>query len=189
MYRLTPISPGVVHSSPYRTRLRSARWQDISEADVAVVKDALERVPGVKDVRPLMRGFVIEHEARPDVVENIGSALGEVSPILLEDLTKEPGKAKKKKHGLMDGFKDHLPQFDFTLPSFDLSTLSLSDAGPIAKKAVPVVLAGAGVMLVVEGAPLLMGVTPLALFYLAYDFHWKAKQEKILNEVVAEQHE
>ncbi len=189
MDRLTPISPGVVHSSANRTRLKAARWQDISESDVAVVKDALERVPGVTDVRSIMRGFVIEHEARPDIVENIGMALAEVSPVLLEDLTKEPAQSKKKKNQWLDAVKDRMPHIDFALPAFDFNTVSLSDAGPLLKKAVPVALAGTGVILLLEGEVLLAGIGPLALLYLAYDSHWKIKQEKILNEIVAEHHE
>lgn len=189
MHRLTPISPGVVHSSLYRTRLKTAKWQDASESDVALVKDALERVQGVTEVRPVQRGFVIEHEARPDVVENIGLALSDVSPVLLEHLTKEPSHAKSKKHGLLDKFKFELPQFNLALPDMDLSSRSLSDVGPVVKKAIPAVLAGAGAFLLLEGESILAGIGPLALFYLAYDYYWKTKQEKALDEVAAEQHQ
>jgi hypothetical protein len=188
MERLTPISPGVVHSSPFRTRLKAARWQDASESDVALVKDALERVQGVTEVRPMLRGFVIEHEARPDVVENIGMALSEVSPVLLEDLTNEHKKAKKHSPGFLDKLKFDMPQFSFALPDLDLSSKSLSDAGPLVKKAIPAVLAGAGAFLLLEGESILAGVGPLALFYFAFDYHWKMKQEKVLEDVAAEQH-
>jgi hypothetical protein len=194
MDRLTPISPGVVHSSPNRTRLKAARWQDASESDVALVKDALERVPGVTEVRPMLRGYVIEHESRPDVVENIGVALSEVSPVLLEDLIKDETKTKKKKShgakesngdGWLDRFKFDLPHFNLSMPDVDLSTVTLSDAGPIAKKAIPAVLAGAGLLMLLEGEALLAGVGPLALFYWAFDYNWKMKQEKVLDEVAA----
>jgi len=185
MDRLTPISPGVVHSSPFRTRLKTAKWQDASEEDVALVKDALERVPGVIEVRAMPRGFVIEHEARADVVENIGVALAEVSPVLLEHLTEEPHREKHKVSGMLDRLKFDVPQ----LPDIDFSKASLSDAGPVIKKAIPAVLAGAGALLLLEGETLLAGVGPLALFYWAFDFNWKMKQEKVLTEVVAEQHE
>jgi hypothetical protein len=187
MDRLTPISPGVVHSSAFRTRLKAAKWQDASADDVALVKDALERVPGVTEVRPMLRGFVIEHESRPDVVENIGVALAEVSPVLLEDLTKHSKKDKKSGHKLLDRFRLEWPQFDFAMPNMD--ACSLSDAGPMIKKAVPAILAGAGAVMLLEGEALLAGLGPLALFYVAYDYHWKMKQEEeARGEVTAEHH-
>jgi len=156
---------------------------------VALVKDALERVQGVTEVRPMLRGFVIEHEARPDVVENIGAALSEVSPVLLEDLTREERKSKKKSHGFMDKFKFEMPQLNLGMPNIDLSTVTLSDAGTVAKKAVPLALAGAGAMMLFEGTSILAGVGPLALFYWAFDYDWKMRQEKVLDEVALDQHE
>jgi hypothetical protein len=158
---------------------------------VALVKDALERVQGVTEVRPMLRGFVIEHESRPDVVENIGVALAEVSPVLLEDLTKDhnKNKTKSKAHGLLDRLKFDPSRFDFTFPNLDLSTYSLADSGPAIKKAIPAVLAGAGALLLLEGESILAGVGPLALFYWAFDYQWKMRQEKVLDEITLEQHE
>jgi hypothetical protein len=199
MLRLTPISPGVVHSSPYRTRLKSSKWSAAREADVAMVKDALERVPGVLDVRAIASGLVIEHEARPDIVENIGAALAEVSPVLLEHLNEDPDasrKEHKKTHAhdrtmaekLLDKLNFDANTFNFSLPA--LSNLKAADAAPLAKeaakKAVPAVLAGAGIMLLMEGQSILAGVGPLALFYWAFDYNWKMNQDKAIGNVAEE---
>ena len=167
MDRLTPISPGVVHSSAYRTRLKSPKWHGASEDDVALVKDALERVPGVIDVKPMSSGFVIEHEARADVVENIGVALSEVSPVLLEHLTEEeePRAAKIKVQGLFEKLKlDNMHLGNLTLPDF--SSENIAEAAPIVKKAIPAVLTAAGAMLLLEGQSLLAGVGPPRSFLL-----------------------
>ena len=195
MLRLTPISPGVVHSSPYRTRLKSSKWTAASADDVAMVKDALERVPGVLEVRPIASGLVIEHEARPDIVENLGAALSEVSPVLLEHLNEDPHaaqKERKKAHAhektmaekLLDKLNFDASSFNFSVP--DLGNLSAADAAPLAKKAVPAVLAGAGIMLLLEGQSILAGVGPLALFYWAFDYNWKMNQEKAIGSVAEE---
>jgi len=189
MDRLTPISPGVVHSSPYRTRLKSAKWKHASADDVALVKDALERVPGVTEVRPMAKGFVIQHEPRADVVENIGSALSQVSPVLLEHLTEDPHSDDKKEHNkkerseksaaeyLLDRL--NLNSLTFAFPSIDSASQNIDDAKPLLKKTVPAILAGAGALLLLEGESILAGVGPLALFYWAFDFSWKMKQEQL----------
>jgi|GEM_PF-1292972 len=197
MDRLTPISPGVVHSSPCRTRLKTAKWKHASEEDVALVKDAIERVPGVTDVRPMARGFVIEHEARADVVENIGIALAEVSPVLLEHLTEDPHKARSEKSSggekssaelLLDRL--NLSRMNFSKLDFSNMSFPIFDGGgssddsstslqPALKKTVPAILAGAGALLLLEGESILAGVGPLALFYWAFDYSWKMKQERL----------
>ena len=190
MLRLTPISPGVVHSSPYRTRLKTAKWSGATADDVALVKDALERVPGVTEVRPMSSGFVLEHQSRPDVVENIGVALSEVSPVLLEHLTEDPhahsrkntGKAAEKTAGWLEKLQDEAAHYN--LP--DLTGVSMAEAGPIVKKAIPALLAGAGALLLLEGESLLAGVGPLALFYWAFDYKWKMRQEKAIDDVAEE---
>src|SRR5882762_5278414 len=71
--RLTPISQGVAHSSSHRTRLKVPKDHNIA-ANSLIVKDAIERVPGVKDVKvvPPIGSVVVEHDDRPDVLENIG---------------------------------------------------------------------------------------------------------------------
>jgi hypothetical protein len=183
MLRLTPISPGVVHSSPYRTRLKTAKWSGASENDVALVKDALERVPGVKEVRPMASGFVLEHESRPDVVENIGVALSEVSPVLLEHLTEDPHKHSRQIPVSGDRLFDRLKTeaANYNLP--DLTNMSLDEAAPLVKKAIPAILAGAGALLLLEGESILAGVGPLALFYWAFDYNWKMRQEKAIDKV------
>jgi len=192
MDRLTPISPGVVHSSPYRTRLKSAKWKHASADDVALVKDALERVPGVTEVRPMAKGFVIQHEPRADVVENIGSALSHVSPVLLEHLTEDPDSDDKKQHAKKDRSEKSAAEFlldrlnlhnfslnSLTFPSIDGASQNIEDAKPVLKKAVPAILAGAGTLLLLEGESILAGVGPLALFYWAFDYSWKMKQERL----------
>lgn len=193
MDRLTPISPGVVHSSPYRTRLKTAKWKHASESDVALVKDALEKVPGVTEVRPMAQGYVIHHEPRADVVENIGTALSQVSPVLLEHLTADPRQAHKHKNGgksaaesLLDRL--NLDRFDFSTFNFSLANApqSLEEAQPLIKKSVPAILAGAGALMLLEGESILAGVGPLALFYWAFDYNWKMKQERMQKQVINE---
>lgn len=179
--RLTPISSGVAHSSSHRTRLKVPRKHDIS-ADSVAIKDAIERVPGVKDVRVVapIGSVIVEHEDRPDVLENIGQALDEAAPAVLALLTAESAPADLAFTSLFSNLfaedAKNSTATDGNLPSVDSSTV---------KRVIPYAFLAAGLLRVLEGETILAGVGPLALFYWAFDSHWKFKQEKKEDEALA----
>jgi hypothetical protein len=172
--RLTPISSGVAHSSSHRTRLKVPRHHDIA-GDSSVLKDAIERVPGVKDVRivPPIGSVIVEHEDRPDVLENIGQAIGEAAPGVLALLTAEVAPTGLAVTSLFSNlFADDSK--NGASGGEDSPTIDVSGV----KRAIPFAFLAAGLMQVLEGEALLAGVGPLALFYWAFDSHWKFKQER-----------
>jgi hypothetical protein len=171
--RLSPISSGVAHSSAHRTRLKVPKSHNIADHSL-IVKDAIEHVPGVRDVKvvPPIGSVIVEHENRADVLENIGDAIAKASPELFALLTAElPG----RNLALMSVFSN-LFQDD------QKSAVDDAQVGLNFKKAIPYAFLAAGLMQVLEGEALLAGVGPLALFYWAFDSRWKFKQEAVAAE-------
>ena len=185
--RLSPISSGVAHSSAHRTRLKVPKGHNIADQSL-IVKDAIEHVPGVRDVKvvPPIGSVIVEHDNRPDVLENIGEAIQKASPELFTLLTEEVG---GKNLALLSMFSN-LFQEGANGSNSDSDAAS-APAGPNIKKIIPYAFIAAGLMQVLEGEALLAGVGPLALFYWAFDSRWKFKQEKVAAEThdlqVAEQ--
>ncbi len=177
--RLTPYSPGVVHSSTHRTRLKLPRAQ--CHADQAkIVKDALERVPGVRDVRVRRGGsVVIEHEERPDIIENLGEAISEAAPALIEILTED-----QREVGF--GLRGYVKKMFASSTKESEDDLAETSSPESLKKLVPLAFLAAGVMQLIEGEALLAGVGPIALFYWAFDSHWKFQQRELTEEVEVE---
>ncbi len=171
--RLSPISSGVAHSSAHRTRLKVPKSHNIADNSL-IVKDAIEHVPGVKDVKvvPPTGSVIVEHENRPDVLENIGHAIAQASPEVFALLTAE---SPAKSVALMSIFSN-LFQDD------PKSAVDDAQVGLNFKKAIPYAFLAAGLMQVLEGEALLAGVGPLALFYWAFDSRWKFKQEAVAAE-------
>jgi hypothetical protein len=171
--RLSPISSGVAHSSAHRTRLKVPKTHNIADHSLAV-KDAIEHVPGVKDVKvvPPIGSVIVEHENRPDVLENIGEAIAQASPEVFALLTAE---SPARSVALMSMFSN-LFQDD------PKSAIDDAQVGLNFKKAIPYAFLAAGLMQVLEGEALLAGVGPLALFYWAFDSRWKFKQEFVAAE-------
>ena len=173
--RLNPYSAGVVHSSPYRTRLKVPP-QHLTGDHARRLEDNLKSVPGVKDVRVSKNGsVVVEHEDRPDIVENIGEAIAEAVPMLLEiltDDTADKGGWLRHIYKLLDEKED------------DFET---GISGEKAKRFIPVAFFAAGAYLSLEGEALLAGVGPLALFYWAFDSNWKIKQAQAIHHIEEEE--
>lgn len=173
--RLNPYSAGVVHASPYRTRLKVPPHQ-LTEETATRLEDSLKSVPGVKDVRVSKNGsVVVKHEDRPDIVENIGEAIAEAVPVLLEILTEDShdkGGWLRHIYKLLDEKED----------DFDIGA-----AGAKAKRFIPLALFASGAYLLLEGEALLAGVGPLALFYWAFDSNWKFKQERAIHNIEEEE--
>ncbi len=177
--RLTPFSPGVVHSSTHRTRLKLPRAQCHAE-QAKIVKDALERVPGVRDVRVRRGGsVVIEHEDRADIIENLGQAISEAAPALIDILTDDSLDA-----GI--GLRAYVKKLFASNEESDDSNASETPSADSLKRLVPLAFVAAGVMQLLEGEALLAGVGPIALFYWAFDSHWKFQQRELTEEVEVE---
>lgn len=177
--RLTPFSPGVVHASTYRTRLKLPRAQCHGE-QAKVVKDALERVPGVRDVRVKRGGsVVIEHEDRPDIVENLGEAISQAAPNLIDILTEDS-------IGAGMGLRGYVKSLFATNEDSDEKNASEISSPESLKRFIPLAFLAAGVMQLLEGEALLAGVGPIALFYWAFDSHWKFQQRELTEEVEVE---
>jgi copper chaperone CopZ len=174
--RLNPYSPGVVHSSPYRTRLKVPR-QQVAGDNAHRIKGALETVPGVKDVRVSHNGsVVVEHDDRPDIIENIGEAIAEAAPTLLEILTddsRDRGGWLRYIYKLLDEKEE--------------DSASQPITGAKVKRAIPLAFFAAGAYMILEGESILAGVGPLALFYWAFDSNWKFKQEKVIEQIQEEE--
>jgi hypothetical protein len=187
--KLSPVSSGVVHSTAHRTRLKVPKDQRTPH-NAKVVKDALLSVPGVKDVR-VHEGsgnVVIEHDDRADIVENIGLALQEVAPELLAVLTAHTAGAGIGLSGLaaIGGFLGKI-LYDEQSKEDAAADNDKQDIKENLKRLVPWAFLGVGLMQLLEGEALLAGVPPLALFYWAFDTHWKFKEERIVAAIQEEE--
>ena len=173
--RLNPYSPGVVHASPHRTRLKLPK-DKIAGDNAERIKEALKRVPGVRDARLSgTSSVVIEHDERPDVIENIGEAIAGAVPTLIEILTddsRDRGGWLKYIYSLLDEKEES------DTPQFSRAKI---------KSAIPFAFLAAGAFQILEGESLLAGVGPLALFYWAFDSNWKFKQEKVMDKIQEEE--
>ena len=180
--KLTPISSGVVHSTAHRTRLKVPKQQRSSH-NAKVVKDAISLVPGVKEVR-IHEGsgnVIIEHDSRADIVENIGEAIRTVAPEHLAVLTEHTAG-----EGIGLGGLAAIGALLGNILSDNQDTSEQAAAGEARdvkaqiKRVIPWAFLGAGLLQLLEGESILAGVPPLALFYWAFDSHWKFKEEKII---------
>ncbi len=175
--RVSPISSGVAHSSAHRTRLKVPKSHNISD-QALLVKDAIEHVPGVREVKvvPPIGSVIVEHDNRPDVLENIGEAIEKASPELFALLTAEP---TGKSLALLSVFNN---LFQEEQNGHAEGAIPAAASGASLKKIVPYAFLAAGLMQVLEGEALLAGVGPLALFYWAFDSRWKFRQEAVAAE-------
>jgi hypothetical protein len=187
--KLSPVSSGVVHSTAHRTRLKVPKDQRTPH-NAKVVKDALLSVPGVKDVRfhEGSGNVVVEHDERADIVENIGEALKEVAPELLAVLTAHTAGAGIGLSGLaaIGGLLGKI-LYDEQTEGEQAVDNDKQDFKENIKRLVPWAFLGVGLMQLLEGEALLAGVPPLALFYWAFDTHWKFKEEKIVASIQEEE--
>jgi hypothetical protein len=143
-------------------------------------------VPGVKDVQLQIGSgnLVVEHDERADVVENIGEALREVSPQLVNELT--AGTSNSVGTGI--GLKGlaRLGTFLNGILSDDRSAKPAMGKEELAQKikgAIPWAFAAAGLIQLLEGEALLAGISPLVLLYWAFDTHWKFKEEAVVDSI------
>ncbi len=185
--KLSPISAGVVHSTAYRTRIKLPKDQR-SEDNAIAIKDALLVVPGVKDVQLQLGSgnLVIEHDERADVIENIGEALREVSPQLVNKLTAGTSNSVGTGIGLkglatLGTFFNGILSDDSSAK--DKPAVSKQEMGRKIKRAIPWAFAAAGLMQLLEGEALLAGISPLVLLYWAFDTHWKFKEEAVVDSI------
>jgi copper chaperone CopZ len=157
-----------------------------------VVKDAIEKVPGVESVH-IAHGtgnVVITHDDRPDILEHIGDAIYRAAPDVLEALvlgTHTNGMGL----GLSGLWAVGTVLNKFFGDSTTENTTENPDAKPVVnkndvKKYVPYAFFAAGIIQVFETEALMMGMAPLALFYYAFDTHWKFKQTHELDRIEAE---
>jgi copper chaperone CopZ len=181
--RLTPYSEGVAHSSKHRTRLRVPKGEKLPN-NLAEVKDAIKYVPGVLDVKaqPAIGSITVQHDDRPDILEQIGEAIKAVAPVLFTTLTAEP---TSRPRPLMTLFERILAGANTEGESDDGSA-----SGAVAvntdsmKKIVPYAFLAAGLYKLLEGETLLAGIGPMALFYWAFDLRWKLREEKRAKEIL-----
>ncbi|MDR3616402.1 MAG: heavy-metal-associated domain-containing protein [Candidatus Obscuribacterales bacterium] len=190
--KLSPVSSGVVHSSARRTRLKVAHPHRTAH-NAVVVKDAIEKVPGVESVH-IAHGtgnVVITHDDRPDILEHIGDAIYKVAPDVLEALV-----IGTHTNGMGLGLSGLWAVGTVLGKIFgDAATTESSNESPDGKpdvnksdvkKYIPYAFLAAGVIQVLETEALMMGMAPLALFYYAFDTHWKFKQSNELDRIEAE---
>jgi copper chaperone CopZ len=190
--KLSPVSSGVVHSSARRTRLKVAQPHRTAH-NAVVVKDAIEKVPGVESVH-IAHGtgnVVITHDDRPDILEHIGDAIYKAAPDVLEALV-----LGTHTNGMGLGLSGLWAVGTVLGKIFgDATTTESSNESPDGKpvvnnndvkKYIPYAFLAAGVIQVLETEALMMGMAPLALFYYAFDTHWKFKQTNELDRIEAE---
>jgi hypothetical protein len=190
--RLTPISTGVAHSSARRTRLKVPKNHHLTGSEGVSgesIKDALELVPGVKSVRLVapIGSVVVEHDDRPDVLEEIGKAIEKASPALFKLLTEEAAEPELAVFSLFSNlFADDSKKSASARGEVIAENIAADEASSqTLKKALPFAFLAAGLMQILEGEALLAGVGPLALFYWAFDSRWKFKQEQMAKQSIA----
>lgn len=193
--KLSPVSSGVVHSSARRTRLKVSHPHRTHENAVAV-KDAIEKVPGVESVH-VLRGtgnVVIKHEARPDILEQIGDAIAKAAPEVLESMvlgTHSNGMGLGLSGlyvvgSVLGRFFGDAPAEEESNKSGNSNDAKASDNVGDTRKFIPYAFLAAGVIQMLETEAFLAGMAPLALFYYAFDTHWKFKQTSELDRIEAE---
>jgi hypothetical protein len=187
--KLSPVSSGVVHSTAHRTRLKVPKQQRTAH-NAKVVKEALITVPGVKDVR-IHEGsgnVIIEHDNRADIVENIGEAIRPVAPELLALLTETTAGPGIGLGGLAAiGALLGKLLADEQANDERAADGDKQEIKENVKRLVPWAFLGAGLIQLLEGESLLANVPPLALFYWAFDTHWKFKEERIVAAIQEEE--
>jgi len=165
--RLHPASAGVAHHLPHRTRLKVPRWYRTAQK-MSDVRAALLEVPGVHSVKVNHKtgSVLIHHEEQPQILETVGKTLGEVSGELLEALIEgeEPEIAAVSLigHFVHDAFSG----FDGRVAGATANWLDL-------KTLVPLIFLGAGIWRARTSERWLAEVSPLVLFYYAFDIYWK----------------
>jgi copper chaperone CopZ len=176
--KLHASSSGVVSHLPGRTRLRVPNEHRKTKG-LHSLDQALTAVHGVKsvEINHATGSILVHHEDHPDLLDRISHVLEESTPdILLAMLEPEiavPKIFSSVVETLLEGRKagdDPLIQ--------NISPNGSYLSKPI-KEYVPLAFLGLGIYAMIEEASIIGATAPLALFYYAFDFHWKLRQEKI----------
>lgn len=172
--KLTPISKGVVHSTPHRTRLRVPRIYR-SHDHMQRVQHALEKVPGVKSVHTTVGtgSVLIEHENKPAIVEGIGDALARATPELLEVLLGETEVATAIGGAMTIGA---LFSKLFAGGENGAEPRIHPETQAKIKRMVPFAFLVVGAWQLIEQESIFGSIAPIALFYWAFDTHWKFRE-------------
>src|SRR5579883_1353009 len=160
--RLEENAVGVVHKTARRTRLRVPRKYRRAH-ELQRVSRAIEVVPGVQsvEINPQTGSMLVKHEAKHDILFDIGAAIGEVAPDLLAALV-APCFAEEAEASLVSKL---LNKF-FLFPTEEAScSSSQSDKKVTLRKYVSLAFLAAGVMKLIEEQSLLGSVPAIALFY------------------------
>jgi len=168
---LTPLSQGIVHSTPGRSRLRVPS----DYRDGTLLRDIeknIQLLSGIKYAESNERtgSIIVYHESDPHVLQRIGQAIKVVNVQLFAVMAAprpEPSAAPNL-IALLSGVVS------------GSASDNAEDAGPeppqalaLVKHWVPVAFFAAGVVRLIQTETLLTGVSPLILFYYAFDSFWK----------------
>jgi len=167
--RLHAKSTGVAHHLAHRTRLRIPR-QHRTPHKMEQVAQALRTAPGVRHVEVNHRtgSILVQHDEHPDILKTVEKTLEESSGEILEALI-EGGNPEVV--GLTMGL--HLISSLFSSADGKISTATnnMLDLRALA----PVVFLAAGIMRLRRGAgeDVLMTISPIVLFWYAFDLYWR----------------
>lgn len=167
--RLHSKSQGVAHHVAHRTRLRVPKsHRTPHKMDKAA--DALRKTPGVNHVEVNHRtgSILVHHDEHPGILESVEKTLEESSTELLEALV-EGGNPEVL--GLAVGFHLISNLFSSADQKVSKATNNLVDAKTIA----PLAFLVAGFMRLRRGSgeDVLMTISPVVLFFYAFDLYWR----------------
>lgn len=203
-HTLTEQHGAVVHRSKHRTRLRVPKGKLRNEHDLQQVKDAIQKIDGVRhvEVNPQTGSVLVHHEDKHDMLTDIGAAIEESAPELLMALVM-PAAAEEAgvelltrmfrkyfmtpranptanggnggaEHGVNGGAK-----FELRIREGYARTVNKENA----KNLVPLAFVVGGVIKLVRDESLWANVPALALFYWGFDMYWKLQQSEELHNV------
>jgi copper chaperone CopZ len=183
----------VVHSSANRTRLRVPK-SSRKHAQLHHAQHALEKIQGVSsvEINHQTGSLLVHHDDRPDILNEISSALQESAPEILAALL-IPGAEeaeigmgvitslfKKCVLGPLTGKKADEPAGNggSPAPSQPFGVSFPADNTTI-KTMLPIAFICAGAWKLMQEEALLAGLAPIACFYYGFDMYWKLRQENV----------
>lgn len=168
--RLHPKVTGVAHHLPHRTRLRVPK-QHRSARDMNQVADALVKTPGVKSVEVNHKtgSILVHHDEHPGIFAAVEKTLEETSGELLEALVEGGGNPEIVGLAIVGHFVRNL--FSTADDQVSGATNNLVDLRTLA----PVAFLAAGILRWRRGSgeDILMTVSPVVLFWYAFDLYWR----------------
>lgn len=167
--RLHPQSRGVVHHLPHRTRLRLP-VRHRSELSMHRAADALRSTPGVKSVEVNHRtgSILVHHDEHPGILGALEETLQQSSVHILEALI-ENGNPEAAGLALVGGFLRNLfATTDNQVAHATDNMMNLRTLAPLAMLALGLERLRRG-----RGEDILMSVSPVVLFFYAFDLFWR----------------